>query len=251
MSRHVLVTGGGSGIGAEIARRCADAGHAVSILGRRAAQLEAVAAGLPHCTPCPADITDPDALARALAAADAAHGPVDVLVNNAGAAPTKPFHRIDEAEWQRVLDLNLTGAFRCTQALLPAMRERGWGRIVNIGSTAALAGYRYVSAYCAAKHGLLGMTRALALELAKTGITVNMVCPGYTDTDIIGDAVAGIAKKTGRSEEEALANFTDVNPQGRLVSPAQVAAAALWLMQDDSDAVTGQAISVSGGEVMH
>lgn len=252
MSRHVLVTGGGSGIGAAIARRCAAAGYRVSLLGRRSVPLEAVAGGLAAQAAgiVSADVTDDDALTRALLQLTSTHGPVEILVNSAGAAPTAPFRKLDEQQWSATLDVNLNGPVRCMRALLPGMEQAGWGRIVNIGSTAALIGYRYVSVYCAAKHGLLGVTRALALELAQSGITVNMVCPGYTDTDIIRGAVDTIVRRTGRSPEEALRTFTDVNPQGRLVSVEQVAATALWLMSEDSDAVTGQAISVSGGEVM-
>lgn len=252
MSRHVLVTGGGSGIGAAIARRCAGAGYRVSVLGRRAGPLEAVASDLGERAAgvVSADVTDEPGLSNALSTLAEQHGAVDVLVNNAGAAPTAPFRKLQPERWEATLDVNLNGPVRCMRALLPAMERAGWGRIVNIGSTAALIGYRYVTAYCAAKHGLLGVTRALALELAGSGITVNMVCPGYTDTDIIAAAVDTIVERTGRTAEEALRTFTDVNPQGRLVTVEQVASAALWLMQEDSDAITGQAISVSGGEVM-
>lgn len=196
------------------------------------------------------DVTDDASVQEAFQQASEQFGPIDILVNNAGAAPTAPFHKLGTEDWRQVMALNLDGVFNCIRAALPAMRERQRGRIVNIASTAALRGYAYVSAYSAAKHGVLGLTRSLALELATTGITVNAVCPGFTDTDIIRDSVAGIVEKTGRSQEEALAHFTRANPQGRLIQPAEVAHTVLWLCDDLSESITGQAVSVSGGEVM-
>ena len=177
-------------------------------------------------------------------------GPVSILVNNAGQAVSAPFVKTDLALWQRMLQSNLTGTFLCTQAVLPGMLAAGYGRIVNVASTAGLIGYQYVSAYCAAKHGVIGLTRSLALELAKKNITVNAVCPGYTDTEIVRAAVANISAKTGRNEDEARAELARSNPQGRLVQPQEVANAVLWLCLPGSEAVTGQAIAVAGGEVM-
>jgi NAD(P)-dependent dehydrogenase (short-subunit alcohol dehydrogenase family) len=177
-------------------------------------------------------------------------GAVDILVNNAGQAASSPFMRTDAAMWQRMLDVNLSGAYHCIQAALPGMLDAGWGRIVNVASTAGLTGYRYVAAYCAAKHGLVGLTRALALELAAKGITVNAVCPGYTETDIVQEAVANIVRKTGRSEAQARSELAAGNPQGRLVRPEEVAHAVAMLCMPDAAALNGQSIAVAGGEVM-
>jgi anthraniloyl-CoA monooxygenase len=152
--------------------------------------------------------------------------------------------------WRRMLAVNLDGVFNCTRAVYAMMRTRGWGRIVNVASTAAVKGYAYVSAYCAAKHGVLGLTRSLALEAARSGVTVNAVCPGYTDTDIVRQAVKNIAQKTGRSADEALMELTSGNPQGRLIDPSEVADAVVWLCRPEAAAITGQAIAVAGGEVM-
>ena len=195
-------------------------------------------------------MTDEDNVVSAFKAATEQSGPVDVLVNCAGAAPTAPFHKLSAIDWKRVIDLNLNGTFLCTAQVIGGMRERRSGRIITIASTASQRGYAYVSDYCAAKHGVLGLTRSLALETAGLGITVNAICPGYTDTDIIRDSVKNIADKTGRSEAEALEEFTRVNPQGRLIDPDEVAHTVLWLCADESRSITGQAISVSGGEVM-
>ena len=177
-------------------------------------------------------------------------GAIDTLVNNAGQASSAPALKTDLALWQRMLAVNLTGAWVCTQQALPGMVRAGWGRVVNVASTAAQRGYAYVSAYCAAKHGVLGLTRALALELATRGVTVNAVCPGFTETDLLADSVANIMAKTGRTEEQARADLAAGNPQKRLIQPQEVADAVLWLCQPGSGSVTGQAISVSGGEVM-
>jgi NAD(P)-dependent dehydrogenase (short-subunit alcohol dehydrogenase family) len=177
-------------------------------------------------------------------------GRVDILVNNAGQAESAPLAKTDLALWQRMLAANLTGTFLCTREALPEMAARGAGRVVNVASTAGLVGYAYVAAYCAAKHGVVGLTRAAALECAKTGVTVNAVCPGYTETDIVAAAVANIVAKTGKSEAEARAALVARNPQGRMVQPAEVAAAVLWLCLPAAASVTGQAIAVAGGEVM-
>jgi NAD(P)-dependent dehydrogenase (short-subunit alcohol dehydrogenase family) len=255
--RHALVTGGGRGIGAAIARRLLADGASVTLLGREQAALDATMHALqPHVTPgaqlgaVSADITDADWVSGAFTSAAEARGPITLLVNNAGQAHSAPFGKTDLALWQRMLDVNLTGTFICTQAALPAMQAAGWGRIVNVASTAGLIGYGYVSAYCAAKHGVIGLTRALALELATKGITVNAVCPGYTETDIVRDAVANIVDKTGRTEDQARAELAARNPQRRLVQPDEVADAVAWLCQPSASAITGQAVPVAGGEVM-
>ena len=251
--RHAVITGAARGIGAAIAERLAAEGAVLTLLGRNLDTLQALAARLPasaRALPVACDITSADSVASAFATARAAAGPVAILVNNAGQAESVPFHRMDAAHWQRMLEVNLTGTFTCTQAALPDLLSAGAGRIVNVASTAGLRGYAYVAAYAAAKHGVIGLTRSLALELAAKGITVNAVCPGYTDTDIVRDSVARVASKTGRSTAEAQAEFVRGNPQGRLVSPAEVADTVAWLCGDGAAAVTGQSISVSGGEVM-
>jgi NAD(P)-dependent dehydrogenase (short-subunit alcohol dehydrogenase family) len=196
------------------------------------------------------DVTDEASVRGAFSAARERHGPIDILVNNAGQAESAPFGKTELALFQRMIAANLTGTFLCAREALPDMLARGAGRIVNVASTAGLVGYAYVSAYCAAKHGVVGLTRALALETAKRGVTVNAVCPGYTETDIVRDAVANIMHKTGKSEDEARAALTARNPQGRMVQPDEVADAVLWLASPAAAAITGQAVSVSGGEVM-
>ncbi len=197
-----------------------------------------------------ADVTDETAVERAFAEAASRLGPVLVLVCNAGAAESAPFKRMDLAHWRRMLDANATGAFLCMRQVVDGMTAAGWGRIVAIASVTALRGYPYVAAYAASKHAVLGLTRSLALELAKAGVTVNAVCPGYTETEMVERAVENIVAKTGRGESEARAELTRWNPQGRLVRPEEVAAAVGWLCLPSSASVTGQAIAVAGGEVM-
>lgn len=239
VGRRALVTGGGSGIGLACAQALTGAGAVVTVLGRRAEPLRrAVETGA----------------ARAIVVADVAAEslpdlpPAEILVNAAGAAESAPFLRSDAGLWQRMLAVNLLGAAAVTRAVLPGMLSAGYGRIVNIASTAALKGYPYVTAYTAAKHGLLGLTRALALEVASKGVTVNAVCPGFTDTDLVAESVARITARTGRSEAEARAELARHNPQGRLVQPEEVAAAVLFLCLPGAEAVNGAAIPVSGGE---
>ncbi|ADD28866.1 SDR family NAD(P)-dependent oxidoreductase [Meiothermus ruber] len=249
--KHAVVTGGGRGIGAAIATALAGAGVRLTLLGRSRAQLEAQARKLAtevHVETC--DVTDPAQVQQAFEGASHALGKVDILVNNAGQAESRPFGKTDLRLWRTMLEVNLTGTFLCTQAALPGMLAAGWGRIVNIASTAGLRGYPYVSAYCAAKHGVIGLTRALALELARKNITVNAVCPGFTQTELLEASLAAIVQKTGRSPTEARAELVRHNPQGRLVEPEEVAQAVLWLCMPGSAALTGQAIAVAGGEVM-
>lgn len=250
-ARHALVTGGGRGIGAAIAAALVATGHRVTITGRDGARLAGLAATLgENCHALSMDVTERASVDAALALARQRLGSVEILVNNAGQATSAPFMKTDATLFQDMLAVNLGGVFNCTQAVLPDMLAAGWGRIVNVASTAGLRGYAYVSAYSAAKHAVIGLTRALALEVARKGITVNAVCPGYTETDIVKDAIANIMAKTGRSEAEARAELAKSNPQGRLVQAEEVADAVLWLASAGAASITGQAVAVAGGEVM-
>lgn len=248
--RHVLVTGAGSGIGAAIARRFAAAGDRVTLAGRTRAKLEAVAADCPQSRVVVMDVSDPESIAAGHEEAVAAFGPVAVLVNNAGIAPTAPFEKTDLALLREVLAVNLEGVLLLTRAVLPAMRKRGFGRIVNIASTAGLKPYRYCAAYAASKHALIGLTRVLALETAETGITANAVCPGFTRTPLVEQAVQRIVDRTGKAAEEVLSAYTADNPQGRLIEPEEVAALVFYLASADAKGITGQALVVAGGEIM-
>ena len=247
--RHAVVTGGGRGIGAAIATALSGEGARVTLMGRNGAQLKGKAATLPVGQAVRCDVADETAVAAAYAEAARAFGPVAILVNNAGAAESAPFLRTSLELFRRMLEVNLIGTFLCSRAALPDMLEAGFGRIVNVASIAGLKGAAYVSAYCAAKHGVVGLTRALALETATKGITVNAVCPSYTDTDMARRAIANIVQKTGRSAAEAEAELVRKNPQGRLIRPDEVAATVLWLCAPGAEAITGQAIALAGGEV--
>ncbi len=245
---HALVTGGGSGIGAAIALTLAQAGAAVTICGRRHEPLEAIAAQHSDIYAEPADVTDRDAMLRLYRQAETARGRFAIVIANAGGAQSAPAEKVSPQLWNDTLDVNLSGAFFSVQPALAGMRERGFGRIVFIASTAGLKGAAYAAPYVAAKHGVIGLVRALAAETAKHGITVNAVCPGYTETPMLDRAVARIAATTKRDAAEARAALAAKNPQGRFIAPAEVASAVLWLCGEDTAGITGQAIAISGGE---
>jgi NAD(P)-dependent dehydrogenase (short-subunit alcohol dehydrogenase family) len=249
--RHALITGAGSGIGAAIARRLAAAGASVSLVGRRLQALQAVAADLSGASTIVADVTRAADAEAMVAQARAANGPLDIVIANAGAAESAPMQKLDLEQWQRMLAVNLTGAFLTVKAALPDILrpDASCPRILFIASTAGLKGYAYAAAYCAAKHGVVGLARALAVELAPSGVTVNAVCPGFTATPLLAASLANIVAVTGRQPAEAAAQLTRFNPQGRFVEPIEVAETVLFLCTPSAQAISGQALSVSGGEV--
>jgi NAD(P)-dependent dehydrogenase (short-subunit alcohol dehydrogenase family) len=248
--RHALITGGATGIGAAIAHRMAADGIAVTLLGRRTSVLAAMATKLPGAAFVTADVTDRAQVDAAFAAARAVHGPIDILVCNAGAAESGRFEKQGFDVWRRLMAVNLDALHHCGQSALPDLRASTAGRMVVIASTAGLKGYAYSVAYSAAKHGAIGLVRGLALELAATSVTVNAVCPGFADTEIVAEAVAKLVEKTGRTAEQARSDLAKFNPQGRLIDPDEVADAVAWLCAASSRSITGQAIAVAGGEVM-
>lgn len=240
--RHVLITGGGTGVGADLARGFAAAGARVTVAGRRIAPLEAVAART-GARAVEADVTDEGSVAAMFAAA----GPVDVVIANAGASTSAPFGKVTLADWNHMLAVNLTGVFLTFRAGLAQLP--GWGRLIAVASTAGLKGYGYVAPYAAAKHGVVGLVRSLALEVARKPVTVNALCPGFLDTEMTERSIANIMQTTGRTRDQALAALTAGNPQRRLVQPAEVTAAALFLCGPGSDAMNGQAVAIAGGEL--
>jgi NAD(P)-dependent dehydrogenase (short-subunit alcohol dehydrogenase family) len=249
---HAVVTGASRGIGAVIAAELVAEGVRVSLLGRDAGALARVAkelGGDPYVLAITADVTDSTSVRSAFAAARERFGPVQLLINNAGQAASAKFTETDEALWNRLIAVNLNGTYLCTRQAVPDMLQAGFGRIVNVASIAGLRGAPYISAYVTSKHAVIGLTRSLALEYATRNITVNAVCPGYVDTDIVKSAVANIMSKTGRSESEALAALVATNPQRRLIEPREVADTVMWLCRPGSQSVTGQSIALAGGEV--
>jgi NAD(P)-dependent dehydrogenase (short-subunit alcohol dehydrogenase family) len=253
--RHAIITGGGRGIGKAIAFEIARLGANVTLMGRDTAVLEAAASDIRAAhdvsvSAIGADLSKTDAITTAFKTAAERLGEASILVNNAGVAYSAPFLRTSLDSWNEVLNIDLTSAFLCIQQVLKPMMTSGFGRIVNVSSTSGLTGCAYVVAYCAAKHGLIGLTRALAMEVAKSGVTVNAVCPGFTDTDIVTRSVDNIVKKTGRTAEQALGELVAHNPQGRLIQPQEVADAVGWLCLPGSRSMTGQSIAVAGGELM-
>jgi 3-hydroxybutyrate dehydrogenase len=241
--RRVLITGGGSGVGADLARGFALAGAEVIIAGRRKDALDKVAARLPGVRGIPSDVTD-ESKVRALFAEA---GNVDIVIANAGIAESAPFARTTIEQWNAMLAVNLTGTYLTLREGLKEMK--GWGRLIAVASTAGIKGYPYVAPYVAAKHGVVGLVRAIALEIAKRPITANALCPGFLETEMTDRSIATIATRTGRPPSEARRALEAHNPQGRLLSPAEVTAAALWLCHPGSEGVNGQAIVISGGEV--
>ena len=241
--KRAVITGGGSGIGADMALTFASAGAEVTIIGRRKAALKSVADQHRGIQFSVVDVTDE----AAMVAFFAQLGRVDIVVANAGAAESAPFAKTSLEQWQRMLNVNLSGVFLTLREGLKQLNDGG--RLIAVASTAGLKGYAYVGAYCAAKHGVVGLVRALAIETATRNITVNALCPGFTDTPLLAASVDTIVAKTGQSAEQATSHFESTNPTGRLVTPEEVSATALWLCGPNSSAITGQAISISGGEV--
>jgi 3-hydroxybutyrate dehydrogenase len=252
--RTAVITGGGRGIGEAVARTLAKAGAAVLVAARTTAEVEGVAdsivdgGGRAFAARC--DVTDPASVASLARTAAESLGAVDILVNNAGMSSSAPLHHLTLAEWDRLFAVNATGTFLCTQAFVPGMVGRGWGRVINIASVAGLSGARYIAAYAASKHAVLGFTRSVAAELAATRVTINAICPGYVDTPMTDASIARIVEKTGRPAEEARAAILETSPQRRLIQPEEVAWMALSLCHEQARGINGQAIVIDGGGIL-
>ena len=244
---HTVITGGGRGIGASIADSMDNLGAKISLMGRSREALDKKCKELSEAQAISVDVCDSSAVHTAFEQARANFGPVDILINNAGAAFSAPLHKTDDENWQHMLNVNLSGVFYCCREVVSDMRERNWGRIINIASIAGLSGASYISAYCAAKHGVIGLTRALALELARKEITVNALCPGFTNTELLDEAIDNILGKTSLSREQAEEQLKSANPQHRFIEPEEVAASVAWLCLPGSESITGQAIPITGG----
>lgn len=247
VGKHALVTGGGTGVGKAIALALANAGVEVTICGRRQDALDAVAAGNTRIHGITADVTDEASMNALYEKAEAARGPIDIVIANAGIASSAPAHKTTLADWQRMIDVNLTGAFLTVKPALAGMAQRKSGRIVFVASVAGLRGAAYVAPYVASKHGVIGLMRALAAEFATSGLTVNAVCPGFVESDMLDESIQRIVQKTGRSAEEARANLASNNPQGRIIQPQEVADAVLYLCGESAISVNGHALAISGG----
>lgn len=246
--RHVVVSGGGSGVGAEIAKHFAAAGSMVTILGRREAPLNTVADAI-GALAIACDVTNRKSVDAAIDQARKVHGPITIAVANAGAAVSKPFATMNVDDLAFMMDVNVKGVFNLWQACLPDMKSEGWGRMIAVASSAGLKGYPYVSTYCAAKHAVIGLTRALAIELARTSITVNSICPSFIETPMLDASIANIVEKTGMSFDDATKSLRSGNPMKRFIQVGEVASTAIWLASDNTRSVNGQAISINGGEV--
>ncbi len=242
--KTVLITGGGTGLGADLARGFAGVGAEVWIAGRTASTLESVADGHDNIRPVEVDVSDETSVGAMFDFT----GPMDIVIANAGASASAPFVKTSTSSWRAMLDVNLTGTFLTFRAAMRRMQGKDWGRLIAVASTAGIKGYPYVAAYAAAKHGVVGLVRSLALEIASSGITVNALCPGFLDTEMTTRSIANITDKTGMSARDARGNLERMSPQNRLIAPAEVTAAALWLCGEGSQGVTGQTISISGGE---
>ena len=249
--KHAVITGGGTGIGLAIAQAFKTEGATLTLMARNLDRLNQAATKLgDNVTVIECDVTDPESVTKAFEQAEHENGMVDILVNNAGAAESAPFAKTSLESWNRMLDVNLTGPFLCSQAVIHNMTEANEGRIITISSTAGLKAFHKISAYGAAKHGVIGLTRNIAFELAKTNITANCICPGFTQTDIAANAIQNIVKKTGMTAQEAESAIISTNPQGRMIKPEEIAATAVWLASDAAKSTTGQSIAISGGETM-
>lgn len=252
---HAVVTGGAQGIGAAIVRQFAKGGMDVTFMSRNKQKLETLQQELQSTYPqkfasLSVDLTDPSAVKAAFREIQSKHGEVHILVNNAGSVVSAPFRKTDLELWEKTIQVNLRSVYLCIQEVLPPMLKAKQGRIVNIASTAGIKGYPYVSAYCAAKHGVVGLTKALACEVAGNGVTVNAVCPGYTDTDLLRNSIAEVSGKTGKTIGEVETEFLRNVPQGRFIQPQEVASVVFWLCQPEQSSITGQTIAVDGGETI-